>query len=292
MHSCSMNDDASARRDAVVACYLDRWHLARDGDPVETRSSLLLTVRRDGLPAMLKIAKEAEERRVAETMAWWDGDGAARVLAHDGDALLMERAMGPGSLAAMARGGDDELATRILCGAAAALHAPRGRPVPSSLVPLPAWFRALEPGAARHGGLLERAAATARGLFAAPWERDMAVLHGDIHHGNVLDFGARGWLAIDPKGLWGERTFDFVNILRNPDDDTAKEPGRFARQVRLIAATAGLDRVRLLQWTLAFSGLSAVWVMEDGDDPWPDLRIAGLAAAELGWERDGEPVNR
>jgi len=40
----------------------------------------------------------------------------------------------------------------------------------------------------------------------------------------VLDAEARGWIAIDPKGLLGERTFDFVNILRNPDAATALAP--------------------------------------------------------------------
>ena len=48
----------------------------------------------DGVPAMLKVATEPEERRGADTMIWWGGDGAAHVLAHEGDALLMERAMG------------------------------------------------------------------------------------------------------------------------------------------------------------------------------------------------------
>ncbi len=43
---------------------------------------------------MLKVATEPEERRGADTMTWWDGDGAAQVLAHEGDALLMERAKG------------------------------------------------------------------------------------------------------------------------------------------------------------------------------------------------------
>jgi streptomycin 6-kinase len=46
-------------------------------------------------------------------------------------------------------------------------------------------------------------AATARELLAKPSE--VVVLHGDIHRGNVLDFGPRGWLASDPKGLVGER---------------------------------------------------------------------------------------
>ena len=110
---------------------------------------------------------------------------------------------------------------------------------------------------------------------------------GDIHHGNVLDAGARGWLAIDPKGLLGERTFDFVNILRNPDAATALAPGRFDRQVDLLADTAALDRQRLLKWTLAFAGLSASWHLADGEPADLDLAVAGLAAAALGDFRVG-----
>ena len=146
-------------------------------------------------------------------------------------------------------------------------------------MPLPEWFAALEPSAARHGGILEQAAATARHLFAEP--RDIAVLHGDIHHGNILDFGSQGWLVIDPKGLLGERAFDFVNILRNPDAGIALRPGRFSRQVTIVAGATGLNRVRLLQWTLAFAGLSAAWILGDGDEPRLDLAVAELAAAEL-----------
>ena len=259
--------------------YLDRWRLAPDGEPITTTTSRLLPVRRDGVPAMLKVATEPEERRGADTMTWWDGDGAAHVIAQEGDALLMERAEGATSLAKMALSGCDDEATRIMCQVAAKLHAPRLRPLPSSLVPLPNWFAALEPGAARHKGILEQAVATARHLFAKP--RDIVVLHGDIHHGNILDFGSRGWLAIDPKGLLGERAFDFVNILRNPNAQIALAPGRFSRQVTVLAEAAGLDRVRFLKWILAFTGLSAAWILGDGDTPELDLAVAELALAEL-----------
>lgn len=250
-----------------------------DGDPIVTHSSRLLPVRHDGEPAMLKIATEPEERRGAETMVWWSGEGAARVLAHEGDALLMERATGERSLAEMARAGRDDEATRVLCAAAARLHAPRSRPLPSSLVPLDAWFRELEPAAVEYGGILAQAARVARELLAD--QREIVVLHGDIHHGNVLDFGPRGWLAIDPKGLLGERTFDYVNLLRNPDEETALAPGRFARQATVIAEVAGLDLARLLRWTVAFCGLSAAWILGDGDEPTTDLAIAEFAARQL-----------
>lgn len=263
---------------SVFAEWLTRWELAPDGEPIRTHSSSLLPVHRAGAPAMLKVAHAAEERAGAGLMAWWDGDGAARVLEHDGDALLMERATGPASLAAMVHAGRDDEASRILCAAAARLHAPRDRP-PPELVPLARWFQALEPAAAAHGGILGRAAAAARELLAEP--RDVVVLHGDLHHGNVLDFGARGWLAIDPKGLIGERGFEFANLFRNPDRETASAPGRLARQVEVVATAAGLERGRLLKWILAFAGLSAAWSLEDGDSPDPTLEVAELAAGVL-----------
>jgi len=106
-------------------------------------------------------------------------------------------------------------------------------------------------------------------------------LHGDIHHGNVLDAGARGWIAIDPKGLLGERTFDFVNILRNPDAATALARKRFDRQVEVLVDAAALDRTRLLKWTLAFAGLSAAWHLADDEAADLDLAVAGFAAAAL-----------
>jgi streptomycin 6-kinase len=43
-----------------------------------------------------------------------------------------------------------------------------------------------------------------------------------------------------------------------------------------------MERRRLLQWILAWTGLSAAWFLEDGDPlAEVDLRIAELAAAEL-----------
>ncbi|MBV9330238.1 MAG: 3'-kinase, partial [Alphaproteobacteria bacterium] len=163
---------------------------------------------------------------------------------------------------------------------AAKLHAPRGKPPPDTLVPLNLWFRQLAPAAAREGGVLAKSDAAAKLLLSEP--REICVLHGDLHHGNVLDFGARGWLAIDPKGLVGERGFEFTNLLRNPDAETALAPGRLARQVRVASAAARLEPARLLAWVLAYAGLGAVWSAVSGHDAKPGLENAEVAAAELG----------
>ncbi|HEY5712471.1 MAG TPA: aminoglycoside phosphotransferase family protein [Allosphingosinicella sp.] len=262
--------------------HLRRWALVEDGAPIITASSHLLPVLFDGRPAMLKVAKTEEEERGHRLMAWWDGEGSAAVLAQDGPALLMERAMGHASLAQMARSGRDEEATLIICKVANELHAHDGA-LPE-LTDLKEWFGELA-RAAQRGGPLVAAAAVARALLANQTER--VALHGDLHHGNVLDFDARGWRAIDPKGLHGERTFDFANLLRNPDFPLATVTGRFARQATIVSAAAGLDRTRLLQWVLAFSGLSAAWLLADGDTPVLDFAMMELAMAELG--RDDIP---
>jgi streptomycin 6-kinase len=149
-------------------------------------------------------------------------------------------------------------------------------------VPLPVWFRELEPVAAAQGGILARCAEVARRLLAAPPEP--RVLHGDVHHDNVLDFGPRGWLAIDPKGLWGDRAFDYANIFTNPDlaDATrpvAVRPEIFASRLDLVATRAALDRARLLDWIIAWTGLSAAWFIGAGESPVTDLAVADLAVA-------------
>ncbi|HSM77709.1 MAG TPA: aminoglycoside phosphotransferase family protein, partial [Bryobacteraceae bacterium] len=86
---------------------------------------------------------------------------------------------------------------------------------------------------------------------------------------------------IDPKGLSGERAFDFTNIFCNPDAGVATAPGRLAAQSSVVAKAAGLDRHRLLRWILAYAGLSAAWSLADGDDPGLAFQIAKLAAKEL-----------
>jgi streptomycin 6-kinase len=263
----------------MFSAYLERWTLTPDGDPIITRSSRLLPVRRDGVPAILKVAMNAEERRGGAVMAWWNGQGAARVLAHDGNALLLDRAVDGGiSLANFARTGRDDEASRIICAAVAALHAPGSLP-PPDLVPLTEWFEALQPAAAVHGGILRRSAETASELLAT--QRDVTVLHGDIHHDNILHFGPRGWLAIDSKGLRGERGFDYANLFCNPDHETATLPGRLARRVDLVAEAAALEPARLLRWILAWAGLSAAWLIDDGVSPQGALSVAELAEAEL-----------
>lgn len=267
----------------MLEAHILRWNLSADGLPFATYTSRLLSVLRDGVPAMLKLATIEDESRGGRLLEWWDGVGAARVMAREGDAILMERATGTTCLGRMAREGADEEACRVLCHVAAGLH--RGRPESMPwLVPLEAWFEPLHVTARARGGLLSRCSSVARALVAEG--RDVTVLHGDLHHGNVLDFGPRGWLAIDPKGLVGDRAFDHAPMFLFPDllDEgcgVARDPTRFGARVAATCAASGLGRDRLLSWILAWAGLSASWWIADGRPADVQMAVAGMAAAAL-----------
>ncbi|AYG59742.1 aminoglycoside phosphotransferase family protein [Rhizobium jaguaris] len=260
--------------------YLKRWSLTPDGEAIITRSSHLLPVIWRGLPAMLKVALDIDEKLGSQVLRWWDGDGAAHVYEHDGDAALLERATGPGSLLTMAMEGGDDEASRIICRTAGKLHAPRATPLPD-LVPLDRWFRELEPAARTHGGLLATCADIARHLLED--QRDPTVLHGDIHHENIMDFGPRGWLAIDPKRVYGERSYDFANTFCNPELPIVTAPGRLQRQLPIVCAEAKLEPKRMLRWIVAYAGLSAAWFLSDGDarNAESDFSVARIALTEL-----------
>lgn len=269
----------------ALAPFRELWGLTPDGEAFTTPSSVLQPVVWRGRPAFLKRATDAEERAGGRVLRWWAGDGAAAVLAAEGDALLLERATGGRDLARLAASGpegDDE-ATRILCRVGRRLHATHRGARPEGPVSLRRWFRELPLHAAEAPGALDglypRAAAEAASLLAHPV--DDVVLHADLHHGNVLDFGERGWLAIDPKPVHGDPGFDVANILCNPRPEVALRPGRLERTVAVIADETGMEARLVLRWTLAWCGLSAAWSEHSGGDATVAVGVGRRARALL-----------
>lgn len=277
----AMTKQHRAEAERKLEHYKQLWQLVPDGKAFATDWSLLQPVLHKNKPAVLKIAMEEEERLGGLLMTWWNGDGAAMVLNYDTEALLLERAVGKASLMDIVKTDDDE-ASRVICGVIAKLHAPKPQPLPD-LIPLTTWFKELAPAAQQYGGILTESVRYADELLND--QHDIVPLHGDIHYDNILDSGNRGWIAIDPKRLIGERTFDYTNLFCNPDIEIAGAPGRLSRQLQVVSKEANLDPQRLLKWIIAWAGLSAAWFLGDGEDAATDaeadLLIAKIAVAEL-----------
>ncbi len=109
------------------------------------------------------------------------------------------------------------------------------------------------------------------------------LLHGDLHHGNVLAARREPWLAIDPKGLIGEPAFETVALLHNPERLlSAPQPGRIlARRVDQLSEHLGFDRQRIRGWGIAQGVLAAYWGLEDAGQVWEQaLTCAQLLAGQ------------
>jgi streptomycin 6-kinase len=85
-------------------------------------------------------------------------------------------------------------------------------------------------------------------------EAPRALLHGDLHPGNVLDGGAeRGLVAIDPRACIGDPAFDAVDWVFWRTDD----PAVWEQRVHLLAAALDATPDRVRDWCAAFAALLA-----------------------------------
>jgi streptomycin 6-kinase len=253
----------------LIARYAEKWSLTLAPHFPEIRINYVApATRADGTSCVFKVSRWVDETsNEIAALRLWDGNGAARLLETDPDtgAMLIER-LDPGTMLVEVAESDDDAATIIAAGILRQLW----RPVPeqSGLRSLEDWCsaydrnrEALTRGA---GGfpatLFQRADASRRDLLAST--EAQTVLHGDLHHFNVLRARRAEWLAIDPKGLVGDRCFDVCQFFRNPRD---VPNGVNSRRLDLFCAELGLDRARTNAWCFVHAMLDACWDFEDGN---------------------------
>ncbi|WP_254716731.1 aminoglycoside phosphotransferase family protein [Actinomadura sp. WMMB 499] len=104
------------------------------------------------------------------------------------------------------------------------------------------------------------------------------VLHGDLHHDNVLRGGREPWLAIDPHGLVGDRGYEIGPVLYNPDPDVRDERllGLVPARVERLADGLGMPVERAVAWGFASCVLSEVWEAQGGEPGGRALDVARL----------------
>lgn len=297
---CAIESGMDARDSLIhIGEHARRWKLSGATLVAETSASRVYRVerKREG-PAALKLLKPeaGDEAAGGDLLDWYGGQGAARVFALARDAVLMEWLEGP-VLVEQVRNGGDISAAEIVCGVVSRLHAPRNMPPPRGLQSLETrisgMFAAdnpLWPRPARD--MLIRAHIIARQLLETTPEP--IVLHGDIHHGNILG-SPRGWLAIDPKGLLGDPAYELANCFINPWEMTelCMRMERIEALAGLFAEKLNLDMARILGFAVVHAVLSACWGLQAGNSIrhqlaiLPRLVAAHQRAAELSGRQPG-----
>lgn len=275
--------------------YAERWSIRIDPPIALSYNFVAPATRADGTAAIFKCGVVADNSTIRAEIAalkHWGGDGAVLVLEDDADngVFLLERLVPGKEIVEI----DDEVSTRIAAGLMRRLW----RPPPSGhwFPTLADWSKAFGELRERHDGstgplpsaLIERGEALFTKLVAT--QADPILLHGDLHHFNIVSAQREPWLIIDPHGVIGEPAFEVGPWLRN----TVGSPNGPHRHLYLLnqpnarsvldrrlndfSELLVIERDRLREWGIAFCALSACWSNESNHrDGWEQA----LAVAEI-----------
>jgi streptomycin 6-kinase len=275
---------------ALIAEYERRWSLRVLPPYALSYNYVAPAMRADGTPVVLKVRfpGDGPTTEIA-ALRLYDGHGMAQLLEADpeGGAFVLER-LTPGAPLTTLVESDDERATSIGAEVMRQLwQGPAGAPPNEPLYGTIAdWAEGLQRMRAHFGGatgpfpraLVEEAEALFAELLAS--QAAPVLLHGDLHHDNILSAERAPWLAIDPQGIVGEPAYEVGALLRNPLPQLLElpNPSRVtARRVDQLAEELGFDRARIRGWGLAQAVLSAWWSIEDHGHGWE----GAIACAEL-----------
>ena len=255
---------------------------------LETDSSVIAFGRRDRQPVVVKVIKNTgDEWRSGAILDAFEGRGVVKVYEYVEGAMLLERLSPGDSLVGVALDGRDYQATETLADVIGRISP---RPSVDAVPTVQDWAKGFERYASSGDGqiprnLSERAHRVYSELCAS--QSHPRLLHGDLHHYNVLLDSDRGWLAIDPKGVVGELEYEVGAVLRNPYErpELFTVPSTIQKRLERFACKLNLDARRILAWSFAQAVLSAIWSIEDGfpvgpRNPWLALADALLPMLE------------
>jgi streptomycin 6-kinase len=256
----------------LLPVVLREWQLTVEGPYPMSLHWVASVSRADGTPAVLKLGPTGLPDLADEVTALrhYDGAGAVRLLAHDVSygAVLLEKAV-PGTAASAVTADRDLVATAALITVMRRLHRPAADDVAlpdlvarnrGSFVDHLARYSGDEPFPRR---LVSTALSVLTELAEAPTER--VVLHGDLHHDNVLRADREPWLAIDPHGVLGDRGAEVGAMLYNPDP-SRRDPALVAlvpARVEQLADGLGLPIDQVVAWGFVQAVLSEVWTAQE-----------------------------
>ncbi|HWJ66463.1 MAG TPA: aminoglycoside phosphotransferase family protein [Nocardioides sp.] len=259
------------RLPATAAALLDEWELTPEGGSWHGFCSLVLPVTTaSGTPAVLKIGLPDEESQHEHlALQRWRGKGAVELLRADPGrrALLLERL----DREDLSEAWDLE-ACEIVASRYADLHVPPMPQLRAQASYVERWAAALARDAATAPvprRLVEQALGLARDLVAEP---ATAVIHGDLHYGNVLRgrrYGEDAWLVVDPKPANGDPHYELEPMLRNRFEEYAAPWAAgsvrdgIRRRFHALVDAAGLDEDRARDWIVVRSILNAHGAQDD-----------------------------
>lgn len=262
-----------------------KWGLTLGQPTEEIKANYVAYVERaNGEEAVLKVGvPHADFSAEMEALAMYAGRGINRLIDCDTalNAMLLER-LRPGNMLATVADARQRsaIAARIL----QELHQ-TALPAKHTLPHFMDWMRGAFADArsctdsARARGYLEqipRVESMMETLMAA--DEPQILLHGDLHHWNILSDAERGWLAIDPKGVIGASCLDvgrFINNALGFSETAAEKRKTLLEAVKVFSDVLGENEERMFAGAFCDKIMSSSWGLTHA----PDAHEASSQAA-------------
>ena len=249
--------------------YLMKWQLQLEG-PVDNLSyNYVLKVRdREHTPLILKFGMPGVDftNEIRATKVY-KGARFARLYQYDErDGVMLLERLEPGYMLSEVE--SEEQVIHHYIDIWKALRTP----VKTSFPSMKSWFDELQVYLEKYSKddcliphtLVKNAQCYAQELFETTAGEEL--LHGDLHHYNILYDEERGWCAIDPKGVIGDSYFDFVAFLFNELHMKEQPQSLLKWRIDTLCTVLQLDKSRLIKAAIALLTLQTCWAIEDSDN--------------------------
>ena len=267
---------------AIISKYETKWSIHVSHPFSLNYNYVASATRKDGTPAVLKIGfpEDTEFKTEMEALVLYNGEGCVKLLEIDrGRSIVLLERIVPGN--PLSDVTDDEKATRIIASVIQNLW----KPLPShhTFLPVSEWIRAIPDYKEKYKSspgpipmiLVDQAHALFTELITT--SETPVLIHGDLHHDNILWSDRNGWRAIDPKGIAAEKAYEAAAMIRNPYERMKSVPNVqnvLHKRIMILSEELGPDAKRIHKWCIAQTVLSAVWSVGTSKGPEHAVYIA------------------
>lgn len=219
-------------------------------------------------PVILKISFNKNDLQTeALTLKSFSGHGCVKLLEQDIElgALLIQK-INPGTSLKSLFPEQDEQAVKIISDVIKKLQTTT-IPKDSSFCNISDWLAILD----ENWKIPKKHLLHARNLKKQLLETTskQVLLHGDLHHENILLEQQNSWIAIDPKGIIGDPVFEVGSAILNPTPELLQNnniKNIIQNRIVLFSQHLGFDQKRIFDWTYVQAVMRACWAIQDNTD--------------------------
>lgn len=220
---------------------------------------------KDNIPVIFKLSLDHELlSREAYALKCFSGLGGVDLIAQEEGLLLLNKVIPGTSLKAYFPNRDKE-AIEIICNVIKKLHQ-AAIPENHNFPHIKNWLSTLDKDWNIPDEYLQKARKLGDYLLATN-DSDI-LLHGDLHHDNILNNGNE-WIIIDPLGVIGDPSYEVIPFIYNPIPEILSEVNAafiIQSRISIFAKKLNVSQSRIANWCFVRAVLGWIWTLQDKCD--------------------------